>query len=50
MLDALRKQRHLTAYSGDLIPATAVAECVLQAKALQTWIGQWLKAHKPELL
>ena len=50
VLDALRKQRHLTEYSGDLIPETAVTECVLQAKALQTWLAQWLKTNKPELL
>ena len=50
VLDALRKQRHLTEYSGDLIPESAVTECVAQAKALQGWIAQWLKTRKPELL
>ena len=50
ILDALRKQRHLTEYSGDLIPESAAAECVAQAKALQTWVAHWLKTHKPELL
>jgi hypothetical protein len=50
VLDALRKQRHLTEYSGELIPESAVVECVAQAKALQIEIAQWLKAHKPELL
>ena len=50
VLDALRKQRHLTEYSGDLIPESATAECVAQAKVLQTWVVGWLKAHKPELL
>jgi hypothetical protein len=50
LLDALRKQRHLTEYSGDLIPESAVAECVTQAKALLTWVNDWLKVHHPELL
>ena len=50
VLDALRKQRHLTEYSGDLIPESATVECVAQAKALQTWVANWLKTHKPELM
>ena len=50
VLDALRKQRHLTEYSGDLIPESAAVECVAQAKALQVWVADWLKTHKPELL
>ena len=29
---------------------SAAAECVAQAKALQTWVAGWLKTHKPELL
>lgn len=28
----------------------AAAECLAQAKALQTWVADWLKTHKPELL
>ena len=27
----------------------AAAECVAQAEALQTWVANWLKTHKPEL-
>ena len=30
-LDKLRKQRNITEYTGDLIPESAVAECVSQA-------------------
>lgn len=42
VLDALRKQRNITDYSGDLVTAAAVAECLLQAKELQQIVGQWL--------
>jgi hypothetical protein len=50
VLDALRKQRHVTEYSGDLVPESAVRECVQQAQALQAAVLAWLKAHHPELL
>jgi hypothetical protein len=49
-LDALRKQRNLTEYSGDLIPESAVAECLAQAQWLYDATTQWLKQHKPALL
>lgn len=42
VLDALRKQRNITDYSGDLVTAAAVAECLLQAKELLHIVGQWL--------
>ncbi len=50
VLDALRKQRHVTEYSGDLVPESAVRECVRQAQALQAAVLSWLKAQHPELL
>jgi predicted transcriptional regulator len=50
VLDALRKQRHATEYSGDLIPESAVLECVKQALALQAAVRAWMKANRPELL
>ena len=50
VLDALRKQRHVTEYSGDLVPESAVLECVTQAQALQAAVGAWLKANQPKLL
>ena len=34
VLDALRKQRNRVEYTGDLVPESAVAECLEQAKAL----------------
>jgi hypothetical protein len=50
ILDALRKQRHVTEYSGDLVPESAVVECVSQAQALQAAVRAWLKANRPNLL
>jgi hypothetical protein len=49
-LDQLRKQRNLTEYSGDLIPESAVTECLAQAEALQVVVIAWLKKHTPSLL
>lgn len=34
-VDKLRKQRNLTEYTGDLVPESAVVECLAQAKTLQ---------------
>jgi len=50
VLDALRKQRHVTEYSGDLVPDSAVLECVAQAQALQVALRAWLKKNQPGLL
>ena|SRR5271167_1799750 len=43
-LDKLRKQRNLTEYTGDLIPESAVAECLSQALSLHAATLNWLKA------
>ncbi|MBL8359960.1 MAG: DNA-binding protein [Rubrivivax sp.] len=50
VLDALRKQRNLSDYSGDLIPDAVAAECLASAQALQGHVLAWLKAHRPDLL
>lgn len=50
VLDTLRKQRHVTEYSGDLVPESAMRECVQQAQSLQAAVLAWLKARHPELL
>jgi hypothetical protein len=49
-LDHLRKQRNLTEYSGDLIPESAVTECLAQAQSLYAVTQVWLKENKPDLL
>jgi len=50
VLDALRKQRNVADYAGDIVPASAVQECVTHAEALLSSVVGWLKANKPELL
>jgi hypothetical protein len=50
ILDALRKQRHVTEYSGDLVSESSLLECVSQAQALQTVVRAWLKTNRPDLL
>ena len=42
VLDALRKQRNITDYSGDLVEDAAVTECLLQARYLLATITTWL--------
>jgi hypothetical protein len=49
-LDALRKQRNVVEYSGDVIPQSALDECIKQAEALQALALEWLRANRPELL
>ncbi len=49
-LDHLRKLRNAVEYSGDLIPESAVKECITQAESVRTRVRNWLRQHKPELL
>jgi uncharacterized protein (UPF0332 family) len=49
VLDALRKQRNVADYSGDIVPASAVDECVIHAENLFHDVNHWLKQHMPEL-
>ena len=50
MLDALRKQRNLSDYSGDLVPDAAAAECLTSASDLLAHVRAWLTANRPDLL
>lgn len=50
VLDALRKQRNLADYSGDLTSDAAVAECLASAKELLAHVRAWLAANRPDLL
>ena len=50
VLDALRKQRNVADYSGDIIPASAVDGCISHAENLLNAIRNWLKKNKPELI
>jgi len=49
-LDKLRKQRNLTEYTGDLIPDSALAECIACAESLNAVAVGWLQEHAPNLL
>jgi hypothetical protein len=49
-LDGLRKQRNLTEYTGDLVPESAVAECLSQAQSLYTATVEWLQVNRKTLL
>ncbi len=49
-LDALRRQRNLTEYSGDTVPEATVAECLAQAEALLAIATAWLDSRKPDLI
>mgnify|MGYP001762312077 CR=1 FL=1 len=43
VLDALRKQRNVADYSGELVEDAVVAECIKQAKELLVLTESWLK-------
>lgn len=45
VLDALRKQRNVTDYSGDLVEDAAVKECLEQAQDLLVITIAWLKTQ-----
>lgn len=45
ILDAMRKQRNIADYSGDLIPESAVIACIAQADALLNSFKKWLDFH-----
>ena len=49
VLDVLRRQRNVVDYSGDLVPESAVSECVSQADYLIGRVHQWIATHHPEL-
>jgi hypothetical protein len=49
-LDALRKQRNLTDYSGDLVSQAAVGSCRSNAMALLAHVHAWLLAQRPHWL
>lgn len=49
VLDALRKQRNLSDYSGDLVTDAAVRECISSATALLDDVQAWLTVNRPEL-
>jgi hypothetical protein len=50
VLDALRRKRNLSDYTGDPVDAGLRAECEVQAEVLMKHVRKWLKQQHPELL
>ena len=50
VLDALRRKRNASDYSGDLVEPEMRAEATVQATALLNTLRAWLKKNHPELL
>ncbi len=50
VLDALRKQRNVADYSGDIVADSTVKECISHAEGLLNKVKQWLKDNKPDLI
>ena len=50
VLDALRKQRNQSDYSGDLISEAEATECLASAINLLAHVRAWLAANRPDLI
>lgn len=50
VLDALRRKRNASDYSGDPVQPEMVAEATTRAATLLTTTRAWLKQHYPDLL
>ena len=50
VLDALRKQRNVADYSGDIVPESAMKECIAQAESLLLKVKDWLSKNRADLL
>ena len=45
LLDVMRKQRNVADYSGDMIPESAMRDCIAQAEKLLKRFNDWLSKH-----
>lgn len=50
VLDALRKQRNVADYSGDLVTDASVKECIIYADNLLKQVTDWMQLEHAELL
>ena len=50
VMDALRKQRNLSTYSGDTLPLSTARDCGEYAEDLLELVERWLADNKPDLL
>lgn len=49
-LDALRKKRNVTDYSGDLVSDKEVEACIALAKELSLLVNMWIRENHSDLL
>ncbi|MBA2651288.1 MAG: DNA-binding protein [Tatlockia sp.] len=49
ILDAMRKQRNIADYSGDIIPESAVITCIAEAESLLKDFKEWLRINDRKL-
>jgi hypothetical protein len=49
VLDALRKQRNVADYTGDLVTESVVEECIGHAKNLFAEVSEWIESAHPDL-
>jgi hypothetical protein len=50
VLDALRKKRNLSDYTGEGTDSASIRECAAQAESLIAHTMSWLEKHHPELI
>jgi len=50
VLDALRKKRNLSDYSGMWVDETSTASCITEASELLREVESWLVENRPELV
>jgi hypothetical protein len=50
VLDALRKKRNLSDYTGKQIDASSLATCIEEAERLLGEVIEWLATNRPELV
>jgi hypothetical protein len=50
VLDALRRKRNASDYTGDDIDVSSVAHCIAEAERLLADVIAWLGAHRPQVL
>ena len=50
VLDAFRKKRNISDYSGGWVDENTTVSCIAEAKALLRDVKQWLAENRPELV
>lgn len=50
LLDAFRVKRNAIDYTGELVDASSLAECIAAADRLRVHVTKWLRANRPDLI